>query len=577
MRIHWGLYFVLIDSREVLPGKTVRADICIIGAGPVGIALAREFIGERLDVCLLEGGGIAFDAQTQELAAGESEGHRIDLARMRRRQFGGLSNAWNIHINNYTRMGVRHMPLDPIDFERRDWVPHSGWPFSRAQLDPFYVRAQHVCQAGPFDYSVEAWQDDAPPRFAFPGHDLETSMFQFGPSGIFSNQYCAELELAANIAVYFNANVLELETDGAARKVTRARVAHASGQEFRVAARTFVLATGGIENARLLLASNKVAAAGLGNQNDVVGRFFMDHPLIRTGMLYPYQSSGFDRAALYDMRTVRDVSVMGKVALTDAARRRERLLGIGGLLYPRPSHQHSPAHIALRTFRQMVRNRRVPSDMLSRVGHFITGFDDLARGLYSAKVLRQPLFPSLSRGGWSLHAGNDRRYDKFELTSQTEQTPDPENRVRLSSARNRIGAQLPRLTNRWSNGDKDSIRRAQTIMVRDFAAGGIGRLELEDMDHSVSMNAHHNMGTTRMHEDPKQGVVDPDCKVHGVANLYVAGGSVFPTGGYANPTLTMIALALRLADTLKLHLPKVREELVVPTGTRRHRRTRVRA
>ena len=553
--IHWGLCFVLIDSREIPPGATLKADLCIIGAGPVGIALAREFIGERLDVCLLDGGGLTFDAQTQELAAADNAGHRhFDLGVMRRRQFGGLSNAWNIRINNYTRIGVRHMPLDPIDFEKRDWVRHSGWPFSKAQLDPFYVRAQHVCQAGPFDYTARAWQGNAPPAFAFPGSDLETSMFQFGPSGIFSNQYCAELEMAANIRAYFNANVLELETHGAAQHVTAARVSHVSGQDLRVEAGTFVLATGGVENARLLLASNAVATAGLGNQNDVVGRYFMDHPLVRTGVLYPHQPSGFDRAALYDMRTVRGISVMGKITLTEEVQRREHLLGISGMLFPRRARQQSPAHVALRTFRQMVRNRQVPPDILSRVGDFVTRFHDLARDLYITKIVRPYVYPSLSHGGWLLQEGNDRRYDKFEMLSQIEQTPDPENRVRLSTTRNRIGAQLPRLTNHWSNSDRDSIRRAQAIMARGFAAGGIGRLELEDMDHSVRMSSHHNMGTTRMHEDPKQGVVDPDCEVHGVANLYVAGGSVFPTGGYANPTLTMIALALRLADTLKLRM-----------------------
>jgi choline dehydrogenase-like flavoprotein len=548
---------MLIDIRTLPDGEAVTSDICIIGGGPVGLSLAREFIGTRISVAVIESGGVDLDPEVQTLAEGETEGHRFpELWRMRRRQFGGLSSAWNIQIDDYTNVGVRHLTLDAIDFEKRDWLPYSGWPFDRAHLEPYYVRASAVCGIGPTTYASEPWEAKLSRPIAFPGGELETTMFQFGRSNLFFADYRKELEAAANIKAYLNANVVELEAPDGANSVTSVRIATFGGKTYTVKAKTFILAAGGIENARLMLASNKVASAGLGNQNDLVGRFFIDHPSVRTGLLFPKDPSVYRNYSLYDMRLVDGLTVMGKVTLKEETRRREKLLGISAMMYPRTKRQQSPAHLAIRELRQGVRDRRIPGDTLKLLGDFAANIDDFILDYYKHSVRKDHLYPSLSRGGWSKEEGSDRRYEKFELTSQTEQTPDPENRVVLSETRDTLGSQLPKLHIRWNEADKNSIRRSQQIMVREFAAAGFGRLELENINNSVGMSTHHNMGTTRMHEDPKQGVVDPDGKVHGLANLYVTGGSVFPTGGYANPTLTMVALALRLADHLKSEFGK---------------------
>jgi choline dehydrogenase-like flavoprotein len=207
-----------------------------------------------------------------------------------------------------------------------------------------------------------------------------------------------------------------------------------------------------------------------------------------------------------------------------------------------------------------VRDRRIGTDVLKLAGDFIANLDDIVLDYYKHAVKKDHLYPSLSRGGWSKEEGAEGKYEKFELTSQTEQAPHPDNRVTLTAKRDALGSQLPKLTVHWHEFERESIRRAQAIMVRQFAEAGFGRLELENMHDSVGMSTHHNMGTTRMHEDPKQGVVDANAKVHGMSNLYLAGGSVFPTGGYANPTLTMVALGLRLADHLKEGVGKVRKK-----------------
>lgn len=547
---------MLHDIRTLPDGHTLSVGICIIGAGPVGISLARELIGKKVSVCLLESGDTHLDEATQSLADGEVEGARYPtLDCMRRRQFGGLSNAWNVRIEDYARLGVRHLPLDEVDFEQRDWLPHSGWPFGRAHLDPYYERASKICGIGPLDYQSESWERYLSRPIQFPDAELETTMFQFGPSGIFANEYRKDLEAAENVDVYLNANVVKLEATDNAGTVKAVKVAALSGQTYMINARVVVLAAGGIENARLLLQSNDVATAGLGNLNDVVGRYFMDHPLIRTGLLFPNDPSAFKTTALYDMRYVEGLTVMGKMTFTQEARRQKELLGISAMLMPRTSHQHSPAHLALRELRQSVRERRpLRRPPLKLLGEVVTHADDLVQDFYKHRVRKDPLYPSLSRGGWSKVNDNQNTFDKFEVLSQTEQSPDPNNRVVLSERRDRLGSNRPKVQVRWTDFDKANLNRAQTMLVREFAASGFGRLELENMDNSVAMSTHHNMGTTRMHADPRKGVVDANGKVHGLSNLFATGGSVFPTGGYANPTLTMIALAVRLADHLT-HFP----------------------
>jgi choline dehydrogenase-like flavoprotein len=299
------------------------------------------------------------------------------------------------------------------------------------------------------------------------------------------------------------------------------------------------------------LASNSVQKAGLGNGRDLVGRYFMDHPIIRTGLLYPFDKQAFSAHALYDMRYLEQLTVMGRLTFSEETRKEHRLLGFSTMMFPRTRRQQSPAHLAVRHLRQAIRERRMPAHPAKLARDFFGNLDDFLLDYYKHSVRRDHLYPSLSRGGWSREADNHKRYDKFELLSVTEQSPDPDNRITLSDNRDPLGSSLPKLTIKWSDTDKASIHRAHEILVRQLAAVGLGRLELENIDNSVGLSTHHNMGTTRMAEDPSQGVVDADGKVHGIANLYVAGGSVFPTGGYANPTLTMVALSLRLSDHLK--------------------------
>jgi choline dehydrogenase-like flavoprotein len=565
---------MLIDARTLPSGETIETEVCIVGAGPAGVSLARELAGQDFRVCLLETGGLEPNDDIQALAAGEGEtiGDRYypEAIYMRHREFGGTAHRWQIDIGNKVR-GVRHVPLDAIDFEKRDGVPYSGWPFSKSHLDPFYERAQAVCQAGPYTYEAEDWEDEKAPRLPFTGNRVTTKMFQFGPRDIFIHDYRHELNRASNVTIYIHTTAVELETDETAKTVTRLRVACLQGSQFWVKAKLFILSMGGIENARLLLLSDKVQKTGLGNPKDLVGRFLMDHPMVRCGQLIPSSPRIFNSTALYDMRQVRGTSVIGKLSLTDEVMRREQLLNVTAALFPRDNlHRLNPLRIlfpngktydsrAVRSVQALLkaaRGRTIPKDVLQHVGNIITGLDDI---LYF-ESRKKSLFSTFSsiygfdQGGWSDLPNPEKKFGVFEVVHQTEQAPDPDNRVTLGTELDALGYRKVKIYWRWNDINIRSIKRAQEIFAEEIARAGLGRLKIErdkDVPQVITLSTHHHMGTTRMHPDPKQGVVDENCQVHGVSNLFMASSSVFPTGGFANPTLTIVALAIRLADHVK--------------------------
>lgn len=318
---------MLIDIRKLPEDSLIESEICIVGAGAAGIAMAREFIDRPERVCLLESGGLDFDEATQALYGDENIGNSYyPLKETRARYLGGSTNLW----------GGWSRPLDEIDFEVRPWMPYSGWPISKAELGPYYQRAQEVCNLGPFEYDFAYWED------TFRQHQYQPIQFSqeiapcfwqiIPPSHLrFGQVYRAELEGARNIETYLHANVVELETDDTAQSVTRLRVATLEGKQFWVKAKAFVLAVGGIENPRLLLASNQVQKVGLGNQYDQVGRYFMEHPYIISGRVRLSQL-----APLYTQKNFQlgEMFVGVGLGLAKEVQEREQLLNFGTRLLP---------------------------------------------------------------------------------------------------------------------------------------------------------------------------------------------------------------------------------------------------
>jgi choline dehydrogenase-like flavoprotein len=530
---------MFIDARRIPSGRTLEADVAIIGAGASGITLALELSGKGLEICLLESGGTDFTWANQTLYSGRSVGlpHcALDVCQLR--FLGGNTNAW----------GGWCRPLDPIDFEQRPWVQQSGWPFTIAELEPFYRRAHEICEVPSDDYDpARAVAELSHPRAApleFDPGRLETLIYRFSPPTRFGQVYRPHLRRAQDIRCYLHANVLTIDADPAARSIARLSVGTLSGARFTVKARHFVLAAGGIENARLLLLSNGVMPAGLGNQHDLVGRYFMDHPHTKRRVVVP--SRRMD-SGLYG-ELFRSRRIMARMALPDAAQRSERLLNYGANLHPLYFGHDSQGWMALS---DAVRSFSHRSDPFLRS----RPYDRKGLSLRQlAHIIRRPDRTALA--GFLRVFQPNRFIRGFVLESKPEQAPNSQSRVMLDDDRDVFGLRRIKVDWRMLPLDRQTAIRAEDVVDAELRRLGIGCMEplapeeIEDWPENLE-SGWHQLGTTRMHVDEKQGVVDANARVHGLSNLYIAGGSVFPTGGAAPPTLTIVALAVRLAAHLR--------------------------
>lgn len=525
----------IVDARSLDDGSTVTADICVIGAGPAGIAIAERFKQTSTRVVLLESGGLDADADTQALAAGEVVGRPYpDLDSARLRLLGGTSNHWGGNIR----------PLDPIDFTERAWVPHSGWPFGADELAPYYPRAAAFCKVpfDAFDVGKQTELMSASP-WDFDGGSIRSQVFQTVgiDSRFFGELYRGDLQDAANVTTYLYANVVDIETDDLMARVERLKARTLTGKSLTVEASFFVLATGGIENPRLLLAANKKQQAGLGNANGLVGRFFMEHLTSpQFGELFPA-----DPQLNLDFYKGRDVNwghSWGILSFTEEAQRTAGLLNgrfqTATVLNEFNKHfETSDGLKSLKTVASAAGRSRVPDDLGRHVANIIADIDDVAESGYY-RAFYYPDYPLVS----------------VDMVMICEQAPNPESRVTLGEPRDALGMARPVLDWRLTELDSQNLRKASAELQRQLGRSGLGRLRIDMPDGAfdeVDPKPHyHHMGTTRMHDDPKKGVVDANCRLHELPNFFVAGSSVFPTVGNVNPTLTIIALAFRLADHL---------------------------
>jgi choline dehydrogenase-like flavoprotein len=531
---------MFIDARSLDGNTVVETGVCIIGAGAAGITLARSLRSAGFPVAVLESGGFEYDEATQDLDAGDLAGvpnYPIDKSRLR--YFGGTTNHW----------AGTCRPLDPLDFEARATIPLSGWPIRWADLLPWYEQAQQICELGPFNYEPDFWRKETgledlkldPTR-------LKTAIFQISPPTRFGQTYREDLRQSDNVTVWLNANAVDLRTDPTASTVDHVRAACLGGPGFSVRARYVVLATGGLENARILLLSNRVQPAGLGNTHDLVGRYFMDHPYFpyaavaryaKPNPSIPYVPPLPGKQVFATLATGDESGLPGQDDAEGIARFQILLSG---------SHRIIDGVDSLKTITSGLSHFAVPAHLWDHLGNILRDRDAVADSLYRTVTGRHtsPFPVRMDQDGPVTGAGMD---------ILLEQAPSKDSRVTLSPERDALGQNRIILDWRLGEIERRTYRKAQTMVGLEFGRLGIGRVHATPLPDrgwpSNILGANHHMGTTRMSDDPKTGVVDAACRMHGVANLYVAGSSVFPTSGYANPTLTIVAMALRLGDELR--------------------------
>ncbi|HET6569468.1 MAG TPA: GMC family oxidoreductase [Rhodothermales bacterium] len=497
--------------RTLESGTLLEGDICIVGAGAAGITMAREWIGTPYKVLLLEGGGFNYEYEMQELYRGDIVGQRYyPLETARLHYFGGTTGHWAGWCSLF----------EEIDFQKRDWVPHSGWPIRRSDLDPYYPRAQPIVELGPYDYDAAHYEAQGPEMARLPLDESKVwpKMWQFSPPTRFGTKYRDEIVGAQNVHLFTYADVVDVEANEGVSNIRQLHLRTLEGKEYRAKARYYILACGAMQNARLLLASNKQAPKGLGNDNDLVGRFFMEHLEVPSAQL----TLAAPRPMKLYLWVPGGTKARAELAITAEEQRRQRILNCTLSLSPGVEDVEQSDRIA--SFTENNARYRDRSWNTGDGPHF-----DFA---------------------------HQRQYG---MMARLEQAPNPNSRITLSDEKDALG--MPRVKLDWELTplDRRSIRTTVEIVAREMGRTGLGRVQIDDWllepddapwPTALAAGWHH-MGTVRMHEDPKQGVVDAHQKMHGVDNLYIASTAVYTTAGEVNPTLTLIALTLRLSDYLK--------------------------
>ena len=546
---------MLIDSRTVATDAVIETDICIVGAGPAGITLAREFIGSSLRVILLESGKFENDKRIQELNEGKVSSQYFGadaLAVGRRRQFGGTPNRWAYTTEpGDGRLYARCVSPEALDFESHVDDPALCWPFSFDQLRPFFERGQTVWNSGRFDYEVDTWAGGLRPIETATGI-LKTRICQHGPNDVFTLRYRDDLLSADNIDVYLTCTAVALESNGAAGRVRKLLVARGDGRMFSVAAKTYILSCGGVENVQLLLSSDVTQPEAEGNRHDIIGRYVTDHPEFRMGSIFPSHPDVYEEMALYDIRWVGGHMVSGFLTISEEVKRSEKLLNMSVAMAARGPGFGTEAHRAFAGLAHAIQHGEAPSRLSADIGSILRS----PRDVVAALLRRKAGHYAEHRGGWSRPEANRKQFGAIEFWSAFEQTPHRNNRLSLINDRDWLGRKKLRFDHCWSEVDRENVQQSIKIFAAEIEALGLGPvqpwIDFEGSSRPRFKGFHHPMGGTRMHVDPRFGVVDQNCLVHGLSNVYVAGSSVFPTGvGYANPTLTLLALAVRLADHLK--------------------------
>jgi choline dehydrogenase-like flavoprotein len=509
-------------------GGTVElfTDLCIIGSGAAGLSLANEMLGVSNTV-IVESGGFEHEPATQAL---------YDVAITGLPHPGSTQGRFRVCGGSTTKWGGQALPLMPSDFERRDWVSYSGWPISWNELQPYYARAGRFFLLDEMNFDTDLFQKlrTRPPRF-----DARKIWYHFAkwsPKPSIREHYLPRIRAAATSTLLLHANVVRIVLAHGLNQVTKVEIRSLNGRTGTVCARAFVLCAGGIETARLLLSNNTQQPCGIGNQHDLVGRFFQDHPSAMIG--YLNCSDPVSAQRFLNVFHRRGLKYSVRCTATSQWQRRHDTLNVSmGSTFEQPDRSLEDLkglYVAARQRRlgkvagTAMRLAHHPGSAILPVWHFLRYRRSFAPG---ARI-------------------------RIGLTS--EQEPNPDSRILLSESTDALG--MKRANVRWKLTDMTihTMRHYAMALREEFKRAGIGEIELDDWlreshsDWTSHINDQfHHIGTARMHDSPRQGVVDRNCQVHGVSNLYIGSSAVFPTSGHSNPTLTIIALAMRLADRLK--------------------------
>jgi len=518
----------MIEDIRQYDHNLIETDILIVGSGPAGISLGLQFEGTKHRVIILESGGRSPKPEYENLNTGKNTGPLfLDLSNSRKRCLGGASKIW---------AGVCR-PLEVEDFQKRKAVPFSGWPISKKDLDPYYNDAAKLVGIDPSLLYQEGWDRDFEVAVNFPfdkklNSNVKGKLFQqiSTDQRDFGVKYEKNLENSKNIRVLLHGTLTDIKLSSSSEVVSEVEVSSLDNKKRAIRAEKIILACGALENPRILLLANKSHKKGLGNSRGNVGRYFMSHP-------------GFSAIA--------------------------QIIKQDGRSCPKKAKLHEEKLQMNIEFNEKIKNKKL------LIGHNFTFKNKEKKDLRLARKIKRRLlsgeltfsevwdiylnmpYSSAFRDAACKIQGKDYFREDWYGGVAIEQIPNPNSRLSLENDIDSFGQK--KISFHWdkiSDLERESVRKIVRTMGIELGRLGMGRLKYEEnlIDGSVfeiSDSINHQMGTTRMADSPKDGVVDKDCRVFGINNLYIAGGSVFATAGSVNPTFTIIALSLRLADHLK--------------------------
>jgi choline dehydrogenase-like flavoprotein len=510
------------DLLREKPAPDYRPQICIVGAGAAGICLAVELSKRGKSVMVLEGGGRDIEDAAQEPYRSEVVGHE---------HRGIHTGRFRAHGGTTTRWGGQILELNAEDFEHRDWIPFSGWPFSRANLEPFYRRALDFEGLGSvLRNDADVWKSLSLPEPSFP--NLQSYLTRWCPEPNFARLHARTLETTDNLQVWLHANAIELLLEHETVRALRVRTQQ--GSEVLVHADHFIFCMGTIECVRFFLQPRDGDLPW--NHSGLLGRHFQDHVDANAARIIPRDRRQFGE--LFDNIFLRGFKYHPKLRLGSDEQRRARVLNCGATM-------------------------SFSSDVDEALAATKTTAKHLLRGRFGelqlADILRSARHAPLLVRQAARYALRHRVYNpgsaEIRLRVHCEQRPDSDSSITLSSERDSLGLLRARLDWRISGLELDTIKLFAETAAKSLAP--IAQIEpdpaLINRDPAFldrCDDSNHHMGGMRMAASSSDGVVTPDLLLHGTRNVYVCSGAVFPTSGFSNPTHTVLALAIRLADRL---------------------------
>jgi choline dehydrogenase-like flavoprotein len=537
---------MIIDGSALTAGDEREHELCVVGSGIAAMLLVMELRASFKDICMIESGAWKPDDATQSLYGLSNVGFPIRKHYQSRiRYFGGSCNIW----------AGRAMIYNAVDLAPRPWLEDARWPIEFAELDRYYAAAAPYLKLPAYDkIKPETWRPELS-EFeasiaASPDFKTNVSLFAKAPARFgHKTKYYRALKRSSAVTIYINSNVVNLELDEALRRVARVDVCCLNGVRYAIKARHFVLACGGLENTRILLSSDRQLPNGVGNAHDLLGRFYMDHPRAVFGRIKMTGKVKLDHLL---GKPVKGGKMQLGIGLSDEVQAREGLLN--NYLSLEPCYSIGSMELYetfVKTMKRLLR-RGYSGKRFDFKNKEIADVPEMIYLLTPKELLPHFLYYTYYKYSRVIKNAVT-TLTHLSIVNYSEQEPLRDSRVYLDRERDQLG--MRKLVLDWKISARSRVSSVRLLRLLDehFRRRGAGSVEqdLTNVEDLPYTDASHHLGTTRMAVDAKSGVVDINCRVHGTENLFVAGSSVFPTAGHANPTLTIAAMSLRLADHLK--------------------------